>query len=258
MKKEQEVTPVEQQAAMPPVEETAPVAAEAPVEVQMPAEAAPADDIESMKAELEELREYKAMMEKDNQLIMDVLDAEPRLAKIFQDLSMGATLREALARHFDPDDLTAQEGDPDYEAWEKNRTARAEDLKKYKEMDEKISANKELTQSEIREFAKENSMTDEQAMEFLGQLDELFSNVYAGLIDRKTLAFLKKAIDADQMVSDAREEGEIEGRNAKIKEQVAPAKVGDGLPKIATADNAPAPEAPVKKKGYIESIMEKS
>lgn len=250
MKKEQEVTPAADPAAdMPPMADAA-AAAETPT-----AETPVTEDVDAMRAELEELREYKAMMEKDNQLIMDVLDAEPRLAKIFQDLSMGATLREALARHFDPDDLTAQEGDPDYEAWDKNRTTRSEELKKRKEMDEKISANKEMTGAEIRAFAEENNMDKEQALEFLGKLDELFSNVYAGLIDRKTLAFLKKAIDADQMVADAREEGEIEGRNAKIKEQIAPAKVGDGLPKVATADNAPTPEAPAKKKGYIESLM---
>ena len=184
---------------------------------------------------------------------MDVLDAEPVLAKIIQDISMGATFREAIARHIDPEELTATEGDPDFEAWEKNRTARTDEMAKRNQFGEELAANQEMTKSEIREFAAENSMSQEQAIEFLGKIDEMLSGLYAGRIDRKTLAFLKKAVDADQMVADAKEEGEIAGRNTKIKETIAPAKVGDGLPKIAASEDNPTPEPP-KKQSYIDRI----
>lgn len=254
MKKEPEAIPQDNAQQASGVSTADAIMPQAPITQDAPVDAD--QDIEALKAELEELRQYKETMEKDNQLIMDVLDAEPRLAKIFQDLSMGATLREALARHFDPDDLVAQEGDPDFEAWEKNRNARIQEMKTRRETDEKIAANQKMTMAEIRAFAEENNMDKEQAIEFLGKLDELFTNVYSGLIDRKTLTFLKKAIDADQMVNEAREEGEIAGRNTRIKETIAPVKSGDGLPKIAATENTISP-APVKKKGYIESLMER-
>lgn len=243
---EQEVvTPQETPAAVeetPIAEETAPPAA---------TEAEPAPEA----LELDQLRRYKAEMEQANQVIMDVLDAEPVLAKIIQDISMGATFREAIARHIDPEDLVAQEGDPDFEAWEKNRAARGEELGKRKEMDEKLSANQEMTKAEIKAFAEEHNMTPEAAIEFLGKVDELFSNVYAGLIDRKALNLLKKAIDADQMVAEAKEEGIIEGRNTKIKETVVPQKVGDGLPKLSGTDNVQTPAPPKKKRNYVERLM---
>jgi len=206
-------------------------------------------------AELEELRKYKADQEQANQIIMDALDAEPVLAKIIQDIVNGATFREAVARHIDPEDLVASEEDPDYEAWSKNKELRISELNKRKEFEETMSKNREMTAREIRDFATEQGMVEEQAIEFLGKVDELFSNVYAGLIDRKTLAFLKKAIDADQMVEEARQEGEIAGRNAKITEKIAPSKVGDGLPKVAASEDVQRPEPPVKKKGYIERLM---
>ena len=110
-----------------------------------------------------------------------------------------------------------------------------------------------MTVREIQEFAAETGKTQEQMTEFLGNIDELFSNVYAGLIDRKTLALLEKAITADDAVAEAKEQGVIEGRNAKIKEKLVPEKVGDGLPKIAASEDNPMPEPP-KKKGYIERL----
>lgn len=254
MKKEETaVVPDETQAVMP---EAGGMAAAETTEMPEAAATETAPEASPDAMELEELRRYKAAMEEANQVIMDVLDAEPVLAKIIQDISMGATFREAIARHIDPEDLVAQQGDPDFEAWEKNRTARSEELGKRKEMDEKLAANKEMTMAEIRAFAEEHNMTPEAATDFLGQLDELFTNVYSGLIDRKTLNLLKKAIDADQMVAEAKQEGEIEGRNAKIKETIAPTKVGDGLPKVAATEN-PVQEAPPKKKGYIENLLNK-
>lgn len=218
---------------------------EAPIE----AEAVPED----LQAKISELEAYKAANEESNQKIMDVLDAEPVLAKIIQDISMGATFREAIARHIDPEELIAMEGDPDFESWEKNRTSRTEEMIKRKQFSDELAANQEMTKAEIREFATENNMSQEQAVEFLGKIDEMLSGLYAGKIDRKTLAFLKKAVDADQMVADAKEEGEIAGRNAKIKETIAPAKVGDGLPKITASEDNPTPEPP-KKQSYIDRL----
>ena len=212
-----------------------------------------APDMEQLIAENKELLAYKDANEKANQKIMDALDAEPVLAKIIQDISMGASFQAAIARHIDPEDIVAQEGDPDYNAWEENRKARSEEMGKRKEFADRLAANQEMTKAEIKAFAEENGMSNEQAIEFLGQVDELFKNIYDGLIDRKTLALLKKAVDADQMVAEAREEGQIEGRNAKIKETIAPTKVGDGLPKIATSEDNPTPEPP-KKVSYIDRL----
>lgn len=248
--------PVEEVAEQMPVTPETPVTDEvmaeaAPVEAESPVEAGPT--MEELQAKIAELEAYKATNEESNQKIMDVLDAEPVLAKIIQDISVGATFREAIARHIDPEELTATEGDPDFEAWEKNRTARTDEMTKRKQFSDELSANQEMTKAEIQAFADENGMTQETAIEFLGKVDELLKNVYAGIIDRKTLNFLKKAIDADQMVAEAKEEGEIAGRNTKIKETIAPAKVGDGLPKITAAEDNITPEPP-KKKGYIESL----
>lgn len=219
--------------------------------IEQPMDVAPEEDPNLSK--IADLEKYKATMEEANQKIMDVLDAEPVLAKIIQDISMGASFREAIARHIDPEDLTAQSDDPDFEGWEKNRAARADEMGKRKEFNDKLSANREMTISEIKAFAEETGKSPEQMIEFMGNVDELFSNVYAGLIDRKTLTLLEKAITADEAVAEAKEDGIVEGRNAKIKETMVPAKVGDGLPKIAASQDNATAEPPVRK-GYIERI----
>ena len=226
-----------------PTPDTAPEQAQAETVPELP-------DTES---ELAQLRKYKEMNDADNAAIMDALDAEPVLAKIIQDIVNGATLRESLALHFDQEDFTAQEGDPDYEKWSANAKTRKEGLAKRKEWEDNWSKNQEMSVAEINEYAKETGKTPEQMIKLLEDADDLLKNLYSGLIDRKALAFIEKAINADQVAEAAREEGVIEGRNAKIEAQVMPEKTGDGLPVIQSSDTPDAPK-PAKKMGYIERL----
>lgn len=206
------------------------------------------------------LEDYRSKNEEANQVIMDVLDAEPVLAKIIQDISIGATFREAIARHIDVEDLQAMEGDPDFESWNKNKQARQEEKAAREKWGKDIDANREFSKAEIMEFAKENGMTPEQIISFAQGLDDMLTNLYQGKLDRGTLSRLKKAYDYDQAVADAKEEGEVSGRNQKIVSQVSTAKSGDGLPKLAAGDTSMEdPEMPKKSygKGYIEKLTSK-
>lgn len=264
--KEKEIEPSEIAATETPVSET-PVAAEAapeppmnPVLARMKSKGHNFENDDEgyglADRYIAELEDYKGANEADNQKIIDALDAEPVLAKIIQDIVSGVPIRASLAMHFDPEDLVAQEGDPDYEAYSANVSKRKEEMKKRKEWEDTIAKNGEMSMKEVEAYAAETGRTPEQIVEVLNKGEEVLSDLYNGLISRKVLTLLETAFNAGAKEAAAREEGMIAGRNAKIEAEVMPEKVGDGLPKIqASEDVAEASMPPKKKKGYIESLM---
>ena len=130
---------------------------------------------------------------KANAKLKSVLVDSPETAQFLAMLIEGASVPEALARCFDMDSITPQEGDPDYEKW---NGAIAERKKKH-EADEKF--NEELTTNKVESskafdaFVKEKGMSEDEADSFLDQIDEVLSSVYRGKV---TADFLTPCITA--------------------------------------------------------------
>lgn len=199
--------------------------------------------------EYAQMEEQLKMYQLDNEMIMEALDREPGIAKMIQDIGAGAPARVAIARVFDIEDLTPQEGDEDFEQWEQSRSAYQETKSKRKQWEQSINEAQEFTKAEAAAFAEENGMSKADAAEFFGQVGEFLQDIYAGRISRKAIGMLKKAMDADKLVEEARAQGEIAGKNAKIKTEMVSKGEGDQTPIIASNDErAPEPPAPDLKK----------
>ena len=197
------------------------------------------DDVNAALMEhLDGLEGYKGTTESLHQKLADVLDAEPVIAAIINDVSRGSTFIEALSRNVDIDELKPVEGDPDYETWAKNleqrKSSKSEREAKTKAMQENI----DMSISEIQAFAEENGMSNTDASKFLETVDQLVSEIVDGKLTRATLAKLKKALDYDMDVQTAMQAGEVKGRNQKIEAMRATnVERGDGLPAIASSGN---------------------
>lgn len=87
------------------------------------------DDYDTaLNEHLDELEGYKERGTTANKKLIALFESEPQVGNLVRDMVNGATFREALARHISPDELTAVEGDPDYEGWTKNKTEREKRL----------------------------------------------------------------------------------------------------------------------------------
>lgn len=168
-----------------------------------------------------------------NRILAELFDANPELGLVVKDMMDGATLREALARHIDKDDLIPVEGDPDYEGWNKNKSERLSAMEARKKRQEEFDSNLEFSASAIREFASENNMTEEQAANFLAPFDDMLAEINSGKMTKETLSKLKRVVDFDEAVKAAREEGLMAGRNENITAKRESAPKGDGLPHIS-------------------------
>jgi hypothetical protein len=207
---------------------------------------------------LQELEGYKERGTMANQKLISLFESEPQVGDVVRDMINGATFREALARHISPEDLTAIEGDPDYEGWNKRKAEREELLKKRNAKKEEYDKNLEFTAKAIDEFAKENNMDDEAAAKFLGRFDAMLADINSGKMSKEMLMTMKRAWDYDNDIATARAQGEVAGTNKKIvaqKEKASKVK-GDGLPKIGGTSEVPAANNPAP--SYIDSLLERT
>ena len=204
--------------------------------------------------ELDNLTEYRNQNMEANKMLMDIFDAEPEVPEVLKDMAQGASFREALARHYSPEELTSQEGDPDHEGWKKNSSVR-EQKRAEKETNAKRKAeNTEISTKSIQEFAKETNLDEGQATEFLNKVGEALDEVYDGKISKSFLQSMYRALNYEKDLETAKSTGQIAGRNEKIetKKQTKPA--GDGLPVLQGNETPPAQEG--KKKDWVSSLID--
>jgi len=241
-----------------PLEEMAPQAMEAPAAPANPfadrlkksypdREFASDDDINSALTEhLDGLEGYQSSTKELHAKLAEVLDAEPAIAAIIRDIAKGATFAEALSRNVDLDEITPMEGDPDYEMWGQNMESRKSAKAEKEAGMQAMQENLDMSAAEIRAFAEENGMANEDATKFLESVDQLVGDIVSGKLTKQTLSRLKKALDYDMDVQSAAQAGEVKGRNTKIdavKASDKPIK-GDGMPAItSTGTPKPKPKA---------------
>lgn len=253
MKEPETPQPVADEMQMPPAETQMPPAnpfAERLKKSYPDREFANDDEVNAALMEhLDGLEGYKSSTSGLHSKLAEVLDAVPELAGIIRDVSKGASFAEALSRNVDLEDLTPIEGDPDYEAWNKNLETR-------KAGKQSMQENLEMSAAEMRAFAEENGMAAEDATKFLGAVDALIGEVVSGKITRKTLAQMKKALDYEMDVQAAEQAGEVRGRNAKIeaKREAQNAAIGDGMPGLTSSAAPPEPKPKPKSDPWAQAI----
>jgi hypothetical protein len=206
--------------------------------------------------ELDNLESYRNKNMEANEALVKIFDAEPQILEVIKDMVAGASFREALSRHFSPDELTPQEGDPDHEGWKKNSEARDKKRSDMEAYEKTKAENSEFSTKEIQAFAKENNLSDEDAEKFLNDVGSALDDIYQGKITKSFLNSMFKALNHEKDVKVAEATGEIKGKNEKIEVQKEQAKKpkGDGLPALGGGEKSSNAEP--KKKNWVEETIE--
>ena len=232
-----------------PVEEPAPVETEAPAEA--PAEE-PAEMPEDNTAELEELRDYKARNEAANAELLKLMKLNPGLTRTIRMMKEGASWEEAVARNIDVSALPV-EGDPDYDKWSAAAKAREDEYNKNMEFEQTLAQNRDVSMQNLKDFAAENGMSEEQAMQFIeAHVSPILDQIAQLNFSKEFLTMIHKAVNHESKIAEAKEEGMIAGRNEQIEEKMMTPPPGDGLPKGAS-EGAAAPK-PKKPQSYIDYL----
>lgn len=103
-----------------------------------------------------------------------------------------------------------------------------ERIAKSKKLDEEYDKNMDVTLDTLRQFQAERGMSDEQIDAVMDFLLGVVKDGVMGKFSAETLDMACKAINHDEDVANASEEGEVAGRNSKIVEQHRKNNKGDG------------------------------
>lgn len=174
--------------------------------------------------------------------LSDMFAADPRSAQFLTDMHQGQDPVLGLVRNFgveikdvldDPEmQQKIAEANKDY----------VDRVAKNKELEQEYEANIEATKETLRQFQQERGLSDEQVDEVFKAALSIVTDGVLGKFAPETLDMVSKAISYDRDVATASEEGEIAGRNAKIKEQLRKSNQGDGTAPLNSKNNTPAPK----------------
>lgn len=203
--------------------------------------------------ELDNLEQYRNNNMDANKALMEIFDAEPVVAEVLKDMVKGASFREAIARHFSPDELMPGEGDPDEEGWKRNAEARSRKLADNEIMNRTRSENDEFSVRSIQEFAQETGLDEGKAEEFLTAVGEALDEVYSGKISKSFLTSMWKALNHENDVKNAEAAGKIAGKNEKINTIKETKPSGDGLPNLGGGGAPPREPA---KKDWVSNLID--
>lgn len=196
------------------------------------------DDYADYDNQLNEYRERESR-------ITDMMARDPRSAQFIVDMSNGEDPFIKLIERLGIDGVTDLLNNPEkkekYVEANKNFLER---VAKEKELEELYDRNFTESLSMIDQIQQERGLSDETVDAAYDWLKKIANDAIVGIYSRENFEMALKAITHDADVENARVEGTVAGRNAKIEEKLRKPKTGDGTPNLAGSNNAPGKSGP--------------
>lgn len=179
--------------------------------------------------------------------------SDPRSARMMMEWKDGGDPAVALIRIYGNDILDAVNDPEKQEAIKQANeefAKRVADEEKYeKEYKENLAESLKL----LDNMAAERGVSDDAIDGAMKQLASICKDFMLGKISAETIEMMLKAQNHDRDVADAKYEGEVAGRNAKIEEKFRSAKKGDGLAHVGGKGIPVKPKAPRRDLGALEN-----
>ena len=172
--------------------------------------------------------------------LSDMFAADPRSASFLNSWRKGEHPMTAFIRQFGKDGL--EELVNNEEKMDEFAKANEEYLArvaKEKELEEEYQRNLSETIENLDKFQSENRLSDEMTDKVMEFLAGIVRDGIMGKFTPETIGMALNAENHDADIQNARTEGQVAGRNAKIDEQLRKPKTGDGTPDLAGSNNAP-------------------
>lgn len=194
-------------------------------------------------------KEIEGYKEREKSL-QELFRTDPRSAKLFISWSKGGDPTTELVKLFGAD-LVAALNDPDKqeEIAKANEDFRARAAES-KRLEEEYPKNLEKSLAGCDKLQQEKGYSDEQMDNAFKLIERIMLDAIVGNYEPAYVEMAIKALDYDNAVAAAGEDGEIRGRNAKIEEQMEKPKKGDGIP-YGGGSMTPQRTAPMKMEGAL-------
>lgn len=182
------------------------------------------------------LNKYK---ERESRLT-DLFSKDPRSAQFITDMAKGNDPWLAVIERLGIDGVTDLINDPSKqkEYAEANKKY-VERLAKEKELEDEYQKNFAESMSLLERMQQERGLGDETIDEAMNLIMRITNEAIVGKFTEETINMALNAVNHDADMVNARTEGVVAGRNAKIDEKLRKPQHGDGMPDLAGSNNAP-------------------
>lgn len=197
------------------------------------------DSLEEMFGEYDAREaEYNSHSERLSALFKN----EPRAAKVFMAWASGGDLMEQLIENFGDefrDALDSEEGRNRFLDAQNRWIQKVADNRK---ADEEAAANFETSVATLQKFQQEHNLSDEEAIAVFDRVHKIGTDMVQGIYTVDSFLLALNAINHDKDVETARAEGQISGRNEKIREKLRDESQTRNLPPAVGGQGASAGE----------------
>lgn len=191
------------------------------------------DDYNDYDSQIGQLKEHE-------KLFTDMFSADPRSANFLTSWRKGEHPMTAFIRQFGKEGLQELvENEEKMEEFAKANEEYLARVAKEKELEDEYQKNITGSLKNLEQFQKEHGLADEQTDKVMESLTGIARDGIVGKFTTESMDMALSSINHDTDVSNARTEGEVAGRNAKIDEKLRKPQTGDGQPNLAGSNNAP-------------------
>lgn len=183
-----------------------------------------------------QLNEYK---EREGRMA-DLFAKDPKNAQFITDMAKGNDPWIAVLERLGIDGVTDLLNDPKKQAeYAEANKKYVERLAKEKSLEAEYEKNFAESMDLLEKIQKERQLGDETVDAAMDLVMKIANEAIVGKFTEETINMALNAVNHDADVQNARTEGTVAGRNAKIDEQLRKPKAGDGQPNLAGSNNAP-------------------
>jgi hypothetical protein len=184
----------------------------------------------------------------------DMFSADPRSAHFLVNWREGGDPVVELVRMFGTD-IKERLEDPEWQAQiaEANKDF-VERVAKEKALEEEYQKNLVETKDALDRFQEKNGLSDDEVDEVMGMLQKVLTDGVMGKFSEQSMEFALKALNHDNDVEVATQEGEVRGRNAKIDEKLRTRKAGDGTAPLNGGNNDAGNRRPQPSLGALDNF----
>lgn len=214
------------------------------------------DDDQAVAALIEDYQKGKLSqkeMEAANAKIYEMIGDNPALSDLLTKIAQGVPFEVALAEVVNLEELMPQEGEPNFEQYQgavEARRARTAEINTHKE---RLVANQEQSKVTVEKFFADNGVEEQEQDRFVEFVDEGVQGLFEGRVGEDFLKRMYQAFRYDEDVNSAKEQGEIEGRNANIETKRTSKGATDGIPE--SGGGVAVPEVKSEKKEIFKNLF---
>lgn len=163
----------------------------------------------------------------------DMFTSDPRSARLMMDWKDGDDPAIALLRLYGEDIKDAIDDPEKQEAIAEANKEYMERVAKEKQYEEEYTANLIESLKNLETAQQELGLSDEQVDDSMSWLIAVAKDAMMGKFSPETIKMAIKAQNYDNDIEQAGVEGELRGKNTKIKETLRKPTKGDGTPQLA-------------------------